>query len=1156
LSLILKTNLRHVFTITMLFFSFCAIGQQGYWQVETSQKTTQKSTLQALDKDKFLVYSLQQKTLQNLLTTAPLRTKSGKTSNVTMVFPDDKGNIQEFAIVETPVLSPALAQKYPTIKSYKGYAVNGSGASVRFSMSNKGMQAVIFYADKEPVFIEKLSKNEASYAVFRRSSRTQDFKTEFICDTEASREIDKVKSSGITQRDNDDQNLRSYRLAVSASGEYTQYHGGTVNDALDAINATLTRINAIYERDLGITLQLISNTDEVIYTDSTTDPYNGNLTGELQTNLDNVIGAANYDIGHLFHRATSNGNAGFIAGVCVDGQKGSAFSASLTPEGDVYDIDLVAHEMGHQFGGRHTQTNSCARDTAQGTNIEVGSGSTIMGYAGICDPNVQNNSDPYFDYVNIQNITDNIQVGTGASCAQLIPLANNPPTVDGGADYIIPRETPFVLTANGTDMDGDPITYTWEQIDTGFSGNNPPQATNTSGPLFRSLQPTAESMRYFPQLTDVLSGDLGSTWEVLPNVGREMNFAVTVRDNVLGGGQTSSDVIQIQVASESGPFRVISQNNNVTYEGGSVQTVVWDAAYTNVAPINAAEVDILLSDDGGATFAHTLVQNTPNDGSQQVIIPGGIATTNARILIRASNNIFYAVNDSDFTITTSPFVMNFQQLYVSACQPNDVVANFTYNSYNGFNEEVTFSASNVPAGLTTTFNPTSATANATTVQLTVSGTPSVAAGVYPITVTGTSVSETRSIELDIAILNNTFTDVVLSIPTDGDDTVFFNQVLSWELHSNAESYDVQLSTDSNFATLVASATVETNSFKPPTLQPETTYYWRVKPKNQCGEGNFSAAFTFTTFAVNCMMVSATDNPQTISDGAPSIVSSTILISESAPIADINVTVGITHSYVSDITVRLTSPSGTSILLVSEACNSSNNIQAVFDDDGNQLNCSTNPAISGFVVPMQPLSTFFGENSAGVWTLEVEDNFDQDGGSLDEFGLELCLAGDVDSDGDGFFDSVDNCPDIPNSDQADLDGDGVGDVCDDDIDGDTIANNVDNCMLVYNPQQLDIDQDGEGDACDEDVLVPQAFTPNGDGINDTWTILNIDLHPNTLVTVYNRWGKQVYKAKGYQNNWDGIHQGQNKRVPAGSYYYQIDLEADGKIDFKGWLYITY
>ena len=108
-----------------------------------------------------------------------------------------------------------------------------------------------------------------------------------------------------------------------------------------------------------------------------------------------------------------------------------------------------------------------------------------------------------------------------------------------------------------------------------------------------------------------------------------------------------------------------------------------------------------------------------------------------------------------------------------------------------------------------------------------------------------------------------------------------------------------------------------------------------------------------------------------------------------------------------------------------------------------------------------------------------------------------------------------------------------------------------------PSSSDNDGDGIGDACDlVEINISQAITPNGDGVNDFWFINNIEAHPNNVIRVYNRWGQEVFYAEGYQNNWNGEYEGNKGSLPdAASYYYQIDLDGNGSLDYDGWIYIT-
>jgi chitodextrinase len=489
----------------------------------------------------------------------------------------------------------------------------------------------------------------SSYAVYRKADKSANF-DHFECKV-IEDNIDALTTSA-ARPNADDSTLRTFRLALSCTGEYTAYFGGTKALALAAFNNTMTRVNGAFEKDFAIRMVLIANTDAVIYTDAATDPYTTNYNSQLQTTLTSVVGEANYDVGHVFVRAGNNGNAGCIGCVCVNGSKGSAFTAATIPTGDIFDIDYVAHEMGHQFGANHTFSFS---NEGTGANMEPGSGSTIMGYAGITSQDVQPNSDAYFHAFSIQQVTNNVKTKT---CQINTATGNAVPTANAGTDFTIPKSTPFVLTGSGTDANGDVLTYNWEQFDnaasTATGASSAASATRTSGPTFRSYNSTSLPIRYFPNLSRVLAGATTTTGteitvEALPSVARTMNFRFTVRDNRAGGSANNSDDMIVTVNGTAGPFTVNSPNTAVSFVGGSSQTITWAVAGTTANGVNCANVDILLSTNAGTTWS-TLLAATPNDGTQAVTIPNTPGTTN-RIMVRGTNHIFFDVSNTNFTIS-------------------------------------------------------------------------------------------------------------------------------------------------------------------------------------------------------------------------------------------------------------------------------------------------------------------------------------------------------------------------------------------------------------------------------------------------------------------------------------------------------------------------
>lgn len=589
------------------------------------------------------LFSLDLSSLKAALADAPER---GSASSVIVSFPDDRGNMERYRIVEAPVMSPELAARYPEIKSYAGQGVDDPTAVIRFSVSPLGLHTMRMSADRPTVFIEPYSTDLKTYSVYKRADKTMAF-TKFDCEV-MDHARQQVNNNASTARPNaDDGKLRTYRLAMSVTGEYTAYHGGTKALALAAINTTMTRVNGVFEMDFGVNMVLISNTDAVIYTSASSDPYgstDANYNSQLQSTLSSVIGNANFDIGHLMSAIGNNGNAGCIGCVCASG-KGSGFTTSTVPVGDNFDIDFVAHEMGHQFGANHTFTFS---NEGTGVQNEPGSGTTIMGYAGITGAtDVQAHSDPFFHAVSIQQVTNYVKTTT---CQTNTTTGNAIPTANAGADYTIPKGTPFILTGSGTDSNGDALTYCWEQMNSGTSSTTYPSVTATSGPAFKSFIPTSAGTRYFPRLETVKTGATSWKWETVPNVARTLNFRLTVRDNHAGGPANNSDDMVVTVNATAGPFSVSVPNTAVSWAAGSTQTVTWNVAGTTANGVNAANVDILLSTDGGNTYPIVVLAGTPNDGTQAITVPNNPGTQN-RIMVKGSNHIFFDISNTNFTIT-------------------------------------------------------------------------------------------------------------------------------------------------------------------------------------------------------------------------------------------------------------------------------------------------------------------------------------------------------------------------------------------------------------------------------------------------------------------------------------------------------------------------
>jgi hypothetical protein len=500
-------------------------------------------------------------------------------------------------------------------------------------------------------YLDSYAKDNSSFILYKRKDLPKNDRL-FECHIE--NDLDNLKNNGSTNKAPlvSDGQFRSYRLALSATGEYTAFQGGTVALAMAAMATTMTRVNGVYEKTISTTMVMVANNNLLVYTNSSTDPYtNGNpssMITENQTNTTSVIGSLNYDIGHVF--GTNSGGLAGLGVVCVSGNKARGVTGSGAPVGDPFDIDYVAHEMGHQFGANHTfraATSSCSGNFNNSTAYEPGSGTTIMAYAGICGAanNVQSNSDAYFHAASVLEMYAVLQRGT--DCALKSSNNNGVPTADAGADYTIPKSTAFVLTGTGTDPNGDALTYLWEQYDN-TNNTQPPVSTATAGPVYRSLTPVTSPSRYFPVLSSVVANNLIPKWEVTPSVARTLNFSLVVNDNRATGNQAARDAMIVTVTND-GPFAVTSQTTNAAMNGGSSIPVTWNVAGTNTGTINTQNVTILLSKDGGLTFPTVLAASVSNNGSANVTLPNENVAS-ARIMVKALGNIYYALNSSNFSI--------------------------------------------------------------------------------------------------------------------------------------------------------------------------------------------------------------------------------------------------------------------------------------------------------------------------------------------------------------------------------------------------------------------------------------------------------------------------------------------------------------------------
>ena len=672
---------------TVIIFFICSSFLQGninstyaqgsYWSEVNLRSDDGNPTIQPA---KYRTVGLDIDAIRQVLDSAPHENDvSARNSSAVIELPMPDGTMETFSFVNSPVMAPGLAEKYPEIQVYLGQGVENPTYIVRFDLTPQGFHAMIlnsgstvyidpytigdltkcisytkasFYETTDKVHGGCLVENDNLSSVIDKLAPTQAKPVKPAKPSNPNEilqmgmQLGMQKIMGVSNGST----LRTYRLALACTGEYAQYHGGTIAGALAAMNTSMARVNGVFERDVCIRMIIVDNNESVIFLNSGSDPYsNGNggtMLSQNQSTCDSNIGYNNYDIGHVF--STGGGGVAYLQSPC-GGNKAGGVTGQTSPVNDPFDIDYVAHEMGHQWGGNHTQNNSCNRSS--GAAYEPGSASTIMGYAGICAPNLQSNSDDHFHNHSINEMISFTVNGNGNSCDVPTSTNNNIPTVTTfNSGSTIPANTPFELIASGLDSDGDAITYNWEQYDLGpQTSSNDGNLTNPSGnqPIFRSWSSTTSNTRVFPRISDLVNGTT-TIGEHLPSYSRGLQFKCSVRDNVAGGGAFVDELMSLSVDGNSGPFVLTSPN------GGSVPngfaTITWDVAGTNQSPVNCSSVEILLSTDGGYSFPTVLATGVANTGSAVVLIPY-ITTTTARFKIKGEGNVFFDISNSNVTIT-------------------------------------------------------------------------------------------------------------------------------------------------------------------------------------------------------------------------------------------------------------------------------------------------------------------------------------------------------------------------------------------------------------------------------------------------------------------------------------------------------------------------
>jgi hypothetical protein len=645
-------TLAVLFTLSM--FRLQAGTSNSFWQLSTDKEVNVPGEQKLFPKS-YILAKLNTPAFRQFQFLIPAN-ETGMPVVISLPTPD--GGTMDFRIFEAPMMEAPLAAKYPDIKTYTGVSTTNENVTAKFDYTVFGFHAKVFDGSNTYFIDPYTNINSDWYLVYYKNQYAKPINERMACEVGESNELisprQAVDINGQTvppmaYKQNGTQK-RTYRLALACTIEYSAAVGGatpTKATVLAAMVTSMNRINGLFEREFSMRANLVANNDTLIFIGAS-DPYSntngGTMLGQNQTTCNARIGSANYDFGHVF--STGGGGIASLASVCSNSTKAQGVTGSPNPVGDPFDIDYVAHEMGHQFGGEHTfnsVTGSCNGNRSSQSAYEIGSATTIMGYAGICgSDNVQTNSDDYYHVRSLEQMTG----ASVTACAANTASTNQLPTLSPiSSTYIIPYRTSFELTATGSDPDNNPLTYCWEQWDRGGSGSAWNTATTTA-PLLRSFKPTTSATRVFPQWKELIKNTESYLGEVLPTNARLVKFRCTLRDinNGYGAFYTSPDTVRLDVRTTATLYRVTSQATATTWTGDSPQTITWDVAGTDAAPFNVTNVNIYASIDSGRTFPFLVAANVPNNGTATIISPNS-NTTGCRIKVKGAGNVFFDLND-------------------------------------------------------------------------------------------------------------------------------------------------------------------------------------------------------------------------------------------------------------------------------------------------------------------------------------------------------------------------------------------------------------------------------------------------------------------------------------------------------------------------------
>lgn len=745
-----------------------------------------------------------------------------------LFFSSPNGISTHLILENSGVLPYDLQTKFPTIKAYKARNIFFPKTDFRIQNFNGQWEIYMIKGDS----VSKVLKNKEG--IWEKEIQ-DDFNEKLNCFTNAKNNEKNLTKSSYSLPDD---TLRIYRLAISTTGEFSDFHGGNMPKVLSVLVGMVNLINAVFERDLGVRFTLVNQSDDLIFQYANADPFTqGNESSQNQQLLDRLIGNDHYDIGHVVGGLKSV-SIGKVGSICQKGEKGMGVSTSLIPEGVSFVFDYFSHELAHQLGGNHTFNSViCNNQRNPQTAWEPGSGISILGYPGLCaSDNLASHVLPHFHSGSMEEIGNLLISKDYKNCGVKLPFKRSKLGVVDIADYDLPRNTPFFLDPV---MDNFGEWFSWESIDLGDP--LPLNAIKGSSPNIPMIPLKNKALRYFPAIDSLVK----STFEpgfVLADYDRNINLRLTRRDV----SKLDWHSFSLRVNSNSGPLTVIFPKEDLVNEGDSPIVVEWNPANTFLPPVAADKVDIFLVDIFNPDTIIYLQRNVPNLGRISVYLPLYLPQSTYKIGVKGTNKLFFNLSQGK---------IKFQKKEAVFLNPGFKIPLFTCGNEINFNWDL--------STLPKTFFPLTLKLkdisgwkfswndkvllepeNISFQALGLSERP--VSNIYGTTLTILSSNKELNFPIEWVAYPKKEIKIENITPVHKAEIFDLNPLFSWKSDVKADWYQVEISDNTKFDILLDSmVTTENATFSPVKFESGKQYFWRVKYVNiLCGKFN-SEVFSFT-----------------------------------------------------------------------------------------------------------------------------------------------------------------------------------------------------------------------------------------------------------------------------------------------------------------------